>query len=181
MICQIIYSERVGRISLDDGEALDLGSLDLYVQHLILDPARLWAAELVIEPNLLTPYAETLRQRGFRITGSESQGARVWMDLQKNLGDSVAPQGPRTPDYNPELPGIAAPVLDTNRLVKQAMATAPAKDYGDDAITRRAADAQRHDLAMRTSDDLPQADECDRALAEAIIRRLERKPETTED
>jgi hypothetical protein len=180
MICQIIYSERVGRISLDDGEALDLASLDLYVQHLILDTARLWAAELVIEPNLLTPYAETLRQRGFRITGSESQGARVWMRLRKNLGDSVAPQGPRTPDYNPEI-SHPAPVLDTNHFVKQMMATAPATDYSDESVTRRAEAAQRRELAMRPSDDLEIFDDSSKALAAAIIARLQRRPETTED
>jgi hypothetical protein len=181
MYCKVTYSERIGRISLDDDEAFDLASLDLYVQHLTLDPARLWAAELVIAPNVLTPWAEALRLRGFRIAGSESQGARVWMRLRKNLGDAVqGEQGSRTPDYNPDF-ATTAPVLDTNHFVKQMMATAPAMDYSDESVTRRAEAAQRRELAMRPSDDLEIADDSSKALAAAIIRRLERKPATAED
>jgi hypothetical protein len=45
MIYCVDYSAQVGRITLEEGEALDLSGLDVLIQKLILDPAGLWAVE----------------------------------------------------------------------------------------------------------------------------------------
>jgi hypothetical protein len=178
MLCKTDYAARVGTITLDAGEDLDLVHLDLRVQHLVQDPAGLWAVELVIEPNVMSFWTEALRQRRFIIVGSESRDAKTFMKLRRNL--QVASQkGQRSAFVNPDL-AVPAPVKEPTSEEKLAVSELNARlavqMSGSDA---RVAAIERDAAEIRAArDGSPRVKFSDEAIRFAAhIRRLGRCPE----
>ena len=175
------YPARLGRITIEDDEMLDITALDVMVQRLATDPANLFAIELIVTPQQMTAHEEMLRLRRFVISGSESREAKTWMKLRRNLQHPAFQDTPRSIFYNPEIQ-TSAPVLQPTKEESQArtaLSSSLEQHYSDDAINRRLAviEAEATTSAIKKGRD--EASEI-RARANRLANVIASKPEPRE-
>ncbi len=85
MNIKIDYAARVGVITLDKGEDLDVQHLDIAVRHVDDDPAGIWNVELILEPRAMNHHVDALRDRRFEIAGNLSVGNVTFIRMRKFL------------------------------------------------------------------------------------------------
>lgn len=135
------YPARLGRITLDEDETLDIMAMDALIQRIASDPAGLHAIELIVTPQQMTAHEEILRLRRFVISGSESREAKTWMKLRRNLQHPAFQDTPRSIYPTGEL-ALSAPVLQPTKEERAAhsnLSTALDRHYSDSAIEQRLA------------------------------------------
>jgi hypothetical protein len=95
---QIDSAQRLATINVAAGETLDLIRLDLTLFNITLDPAGVFAIDIIMPVALKNEHAEALAERfGFRITGTISEGTNLWVKMRTNPDRTPSVEAPTSP------------------------------------------------------------------------------------